>query len=111
MHMISHHPNVVGAFFFFSLSSLAPAVSPGYHSGFMLFHSALLYGGSSNTEVSMGGKRGTTERRETIHLRRRHVLLRVMDALGCESAFPCMRGPNLFITMQRVRRLTADKTL
>lgn len=32
--------------------SPAPAVSLGYHSGFMLFHSALLYGGNSNTEVN-----------------------------------------------------------
>lgn len=108
MHMISHHLNVVGFFFF--LSSPAPAVSLGYHSGFMLFHSALLYGGGSNTEVSAERKRGTTERRETIHLRRRHVLVRMMDALRYNRAFPCMCEANLLITMQRARCLTADKT-
>lgn len=52
-----------------------------------MFHSALLYGGSSNTEVSTEGERGTAERRETIHLRRRHVLLRMMDALRYKRAF------------------------
>lgn len=82
----------------------APAVSLGYHSGFMLFHSALLHGGNSNTEVNAErewGKRGKTERIETRHPSKWQPRMCMMDAFGynlTERVYPCMCGVELWLS-------------